>query len=122
MRETDLIKIRFEYWLKNLSDAEVEHLTSDAQNCVELDRCFVYCLDSDCDYYNLLLLIRTPTDQFRSDVINWLRSISEEALRDLLEKGVICGEQSFCITYCGSVDCGFRRLIGDLCAISEFVA
>ncbi len=122
MKETDLTKIRFNYWIENLSDEEVERLITDAQNCVELDRCFVYCLDSDCDYFNLLLLTRTPTPDFRRTVIEWVESISEEDLRDLLEKGVVCGEQSFCMNFCGSEDCLFKRLIRDLCAISEFAA
>ncbi len=122
MKETDLTKIRFNYWIENLSDEEVERLITDAQNCVELDRCFVYCLDSDCDYFNLLLLARTPTPDFRRTVIEWVESISEEDLRGLLEKGVVCGEQSFCMNFCGSDDCLFKRLIRDLCAISEFAA
>ena len=122
MRDTDLTKIRFIHWLENLSEEETGKLISDAQTCTELDRCFVYCLDVECDYYNLLLLTRTPTPDFRATVIRWVNSISEDDLKDLLEKGVICGEQSFCINYCGSIDCLFRRLIKDLCAISEFVA
>jgi hypothetical protein len=121
MKETDLTKIRFCYWIENLTDEEVAHLISDAQSCLELDRCFVYCLDSDCEFFSLLLLARTPTPDFRRTVIDWVSSISEEQLRDLLEKGIICGEQSFCMNYCGSERCLFRRLIRDLCAISEFV-
>lgn len=122
MKETDLMKIRFQYWVENLTNEEVELLIRDAQNCLELDRCFVYCLDTDCEYFHLLLLARTPTDDFRQSVIDWVNAISEEDLRDLLEKGVVCGEQSFCMNYCGSNNCLFRRLIKDLCAISEFVA
>ena len=122
MKETDLTKIRFNYWIENLSNAEVERLITDAQNCLELDRCFVYCLDSDCDYFNLLLLARTPTADFRQTVIEWVGTVSEEDLRGLLEKGIVCGEQSFCMNFCGSDDCLFKRLIRDLCAISEFVA
>lgn len=122
MKETDLTKIRFIYWIENLQDDEVDQLIADAQNCLELDRCFVYCLDAECEYYNLLLLARTPTKDFRKTVTEWINSISEDQLRDLLEKGVVCGEQSFCMNYCASVDCRFRRLIRDLCAISEFVA
>lgn len=122
MKETDLTKIRLAYWVENLSDEEVERLISDAQNCLELDRCFAYCSDSDCEYFNLLLLARTPAKDFRRTVMDWVRSWSEEELRDLLEKGVVCGEQSFCMKYCGSNACLFRRLIRDLCVISEFVA
>ncbi len=122
MRDTDLTKIRFIHWLKNLSKEETAKLISDAQTCAELDRCFIYCLDVECNYYNLLLLARTPTPDFKDTVIKWVNSISEDDLKDLLEKGVICGEQSFCINYCGSIDCLFRRLIQDLCAISEFIA
>ena len=122
MKETDLTKIRFNYWIENLSEEEVKRLISDSQNCLELDRCFVYCLDSSCDYFNLLLLARTPTSDFRRTVIEWVESISEEDLRGLLEKGIICGEQSFCMNFCGCDDCFFRRLIRDLCAISEFIA
>ena len=121
MKDTDLTKIRFIHWIQNLADTEIDTLIADAQNCSELDRCFIYCLDVDCDYYNLLLLARTPTRDFRQAVVTWLNSFTEEELRDLLEKGVICGEQSFCMNYCASVDCRFRRLIRDLCAISEFV-
>ncbi len=120
-RDASLTKIRFIHWVENLSNEEIEQLLSDAQSCGELDRCFIYCLDVDCDYYNLLLLARTPTSDFRATFIKWIDSISETDLRDLLEKGVVCGEQSFCINYCGSPDCFFRLLITDLCAISEFV-
>jgi hypothetical protein len=121
MRSTDLTKIRFIHWIENLSDEEIGCLISDAQICGELDRCFVYCVEVECDYYKLLLLARTPTPDFRRSVVEWVKSFNEEDLRDLLEKGVVCGEQSFCINFCASVDCGFRRLIQDLCAISEFV-
>lgn len=121
MRDTDLVKIRFVHWIQNLSDEEIGLLITDAQTCSELDRCFIYCIDAECDYYNLLLLARTPTKDFRQAVVTWLNSFSEEEMRDLLEKGVICGEQSFCMNYCAAVDCRFRRLIRDLCAISEFV-
>lgn len=121
MKDTDLTKIRFIDWMQNLSDEEIDSLISDAQSCGELDRCFVYCLEVECDYYKLLLLARTPTKDFRKSVIEWVNSFSEAELKDLLEKGVICGEQSFCMNYCASVDCLFRRLIQDLCAISDFV-
>lgn len=122
MRETDLTKIRLSYWVENLTDAEVDQLIKDAQSCPELDRCFVYCLDTECEYFHLLLLARTPTENFRAAVLEWVNSMTEEELRDLLEKGVVCGEQSFCMNYCGSNDCLFRRLVRDLCLISEFVA
>ena len=121
MKDTDLTKIRFIHWIENLSEEEINRLIHDAQACGELDRCFVYCLEVECDYYKLLLLTRTPTRDFRKSVVEWVNSFSEEELRDLLEKGVVCGEQSFCINYCGSVDCHFRRLIRDLCAMSEFI-
>lgn len=120
MNETKFLKIRFISWIEDLSQVEIESLIADSQNCGELDRCFRYCVDVDCEYYALLLLTRTPTEDFRSRVVEWIKSIEEDQLRDLLEKGFICGEQSFCINYCGSIDCAFKKLSNDLCAISQF--
>lgn len=116
------MKIRFIGWIEDLTDEEIDKLVKDSQSCSELDRCFRYCVDVDCEYYALLLLVRTPTNDFRKRVVEWIQSVEEAELRDLLEKGVICGEQSFCINYCGSVDCRFKKLITDLCAISQFQA
>lgn len=121
MKNNDLTKFRFIHWIENLSDAEIDNLISDAQLCGELDRCFVYCVEVECDYYKLLLLARTPTNDFRHSVVEWVKSFSEDELKEMLEKGVICGEQSFCINFCAAVDCRFRHLVQELCAISEFV-
>ena len=122
MNDSTFLKLRFISWIEELNDAEVEQLIKDTQDCAELDRCFRYCVDVDCEYYSLLLLVRTPTKDFRKRVVEWISSISEEELKELLEKGVVCGQQSFCIKYCAATQCGFKRLITDLCAISSFVA
>lgn len=120
MNDVAFLKYRFTNWIENLTPSEIERLIQDSQNCAELDRCFRYCNDADCEYFALLLLFRTPTDDFRASVIKWINNIEEVQLRDLLEKGVVCGEQSFCISFCGSVNCHFKRLMNDLCAMSAF--
>lgn len=112
------LKASFKDWLEKLSDAEIKKLITDAQNCFELDRCFRQCLDAECDYYNLLLLLRTPTKDFRAAAYTWLAAISEENLREMLEKALICGEQSFCLNYCAARDCAFKALIRELAFIS----
>jgi len=112
------LKLKFINWVKQLSDEEIAKLMADVQNCFELDRCFQQCLDVECDYYNLLLLLRTPSKNFRQTVAAWLESISEEDLSKMLEKALICGEQSFCLNYCGARDCSFKFLIQELAHIS----
>ncbi len=120
MRKSTLLKISFINWIEEMSASDINKLISDSQSCDELDRCFRYCIDTDCQYYALLLLVRTPTKDFPRRVVEWINSISEEDLNNLLEKGFICGKQSFCLQYCGAVGCGFKDLIKGLCAISEF--
>jgi len=122
MSESKYLKVKFISWIEEMSVSDIDKLISDSQCCDELDRCFRYCVDTDCQYYALLLLVRTPTENFRRRVVEWINSITEEELNNLLEKGLICGKQSFCLQYCGAVNCGFKGLIRGLCAISEFKA
>lgn len=122
MNEADFLKLKLSAWVQSMSSSDVEKLTADAQKCPELDRCFVDCNESACDYYQLLLLVRTPTDDFRQALSAWLNSISEKHLRDLLDKAFICGEQSFCMRYCAALDCSFKKLIDSLVELSEVAA
>lgn len=122
MNEADFLKLKLSAWVESMSASEVEKLSADAQKCPELDRCFVYCNETTCDYYQLLLLVRTPTDDFREALSAWLNSISEEHLRDLLDKAFICGEQSFCMHYCAALDCSFKKLMDSLVELSEVAA
>lgn len=112
------LKFKFINWIKQLSDQEIAKLMSDVQNCFELDRCFHQCLDVDCDYYNLLLLLRTPTPNFRQTVAAWLENTTEEELQNMLEKALICGEQSFCLNYCAARNCSYKTLIRELAQIA----
>lgn len=119
MSDKEQLKLKFINWVKQLSDKDIAKLMTDVQNCFELDRCFQQCLDVDCDYYNLLLLFRTPCKNFRQTVASWLKSISEEDLKKMLEKAVICGEQAFCLKYCAARNCSFNFLIQELAQISS---
>lgn len=119
MPSKEQLKAKFINWVKQLSDEDIAKLMADVQNCFELDRCFQQCLDVECDYYNLLLLLRTPCQNFRQTVATWLESISEEDLGKMLEKALICGEQSFCLNYCAARNCSFKFLIQELAQISS---
>lgn len=122
MNESTFLKLKLLAWVESLSAADIAKLVIDSQKCPELDRCFVYCNETACDYYQLLLLVRTPTDDFRETLSAWLNSVSEEQLHDLLDKAFVCGEQSFCMHYCAALDCSFKKLIDSLVELSKVAA
>ena len=120
MNEQTYLKLKFISWIEDLTQEEIGQLVSDARDCKELDRCFQYCIEEGCHYYSLLLMLRTPGDNYRYHLIEWIKSADEDLLRSLLETGVVCGEQSFCIKFCASSNCLFKKLINHLCEISCF--
>ncbi len=122
MNEQTYLKLKFISWIEDLSKEEVDKLIADARDCQELDRCFQYCIEVGCHYYSLLQMLRTEKENYRYHLIEWIKSTDEEILRSLLEIGVVCGEQSFCIKYCASSSCLFKQLINHLCEISCFKA
>lgn len=122
MEQSVFLRLKLIAWVESLSDSDITKLNVDSQKCPELDRCFVYCNEAECDYYQLLLLIRTPTESFQQTFVGWLNSLREGKLRDLLDKGSVCGEQSFCMHYCGAFNCSVKKLIGSLMEISRLAA
>ena len=120
MNEQTYLKLKFICWIEDLSKEEIEQLVVDARECHELDRCFQYCVEEDCHYYSLIFMLRTPGENYRYHLIEWVKTADENILRSLLETGVVCGEQSFCIKYCASSNCLFKKLINHLCEISCF--
>lgn len=120
MNERTFLKLKLISWIEELTRGEIDQLIKDTQKCAELDRCFRYCIDVDCNYYSLLLLLRTPNDNYRYHLIEWIKTVDEDDLKSLLETGVVCGEQSFCVRYCASTNCLFKKLITYICDLSSF--